>query len=505
MRLWLFFALLCLAGGCATAPRELDSSDVVPELQKKLADQWKRYDEARALTLGKNGEATREEWETALTVSPPFTEAELSALRAVQDARVAAQRAAGVKASVLDLDALRKRPRATVALFCAELPKGGMLHVHPWGTVSEPAIARMFEKLDPTIKPAEILSRISDPWGKLYPAERNFLKGLGRRYGGSFHYSAMSAADRKGLHALFFLKEGVHPFDRFEAVFTLMMILLDPAGPTDAMMYDDFLSRAKAERVSYVELARLIYPVEGAHFAPLDDWADEMQRRYGVTVRMQEAFLGALFTREKNRANALALLSLPPYRATIGINHVNNESGIPFFERAQGIYAPILKAVLDGKSRLHIDAHAGEFGDVRNVRDALILGAERIGHGVNLRKDPVTMEYARLHAVPIETNLTSNLRLGGVKSLREHPFLYFARLGMKVSLSTDDEGIFVTDMNHECEAAVRETDISYAELRAMLFNSLDTSFAPAETIDPIRDRLASELKTFEAAWRDRGL
>lgn len=40
-----------------------------------------------------------------------------------------------------------------------------------------------------------------------------------------------------------------------------------------------------------------------------------------------------------------------------------------------------------------------------NPRDALLLGAERPGHGVRLMDDPLTPHYAITQAVPIEINL----------------------------------------------------------------------------------------------------
>ena len=145
--------------------------------------------------------------------------------------------------------------------------------------------------------------------------------------------------------------------------------------------------------------------------------------------------------------------------------------------------------------------HSGELGDAHNPRDAILLGAERLGHAVKLIDDPVALEYARHQALPVEVNLTSNVRLGVVASIETHPFLKFLRLGLKPSLSTDDEGILDTDINQECTLAIEKTDINYAELKQMGYNSIDTSFAPADLKAKLRGQLEADYSVFEKHWK----
>jgi adenosine deaminase len=141
--------------------------------------------------------------------------------------------------------------------------------------------------------------------------------------------------------------------------------------------------------------------------------------------------------------------------------------------------------------------HAGELGDGRNPRDGLIMGAERLGHAVALAQDPVTLEYAARHRVPLEINLVSNLRLQVVPSLESHPFLTFLRLGLPVSLSTDDEGIFATDIVNECRVAIESSDVTYAELKQMAYNSVTTAFLPEPDRAALVTRLEAQFAAFE--------
>jgi adenosine deaminase len=183
-----------------------------------------------------------------------------------------------------------------------------------------------------------------------------------------------------------------------------------------------------------------------------------------------------------------------------GIDILGNETHTPALEKGQTIYATVLSAVTDGKSRLHRTMHAGELGDVRNPRDAMILGSERLGHAVKLEKDPVALEYARRNKIGVEVNLVSNLRLGAVQQLDNHPFIRYLRLGLKPSLSTDDEGMFETDMNRECRTAIEKSDISYSELKQLIRNSIETAFVEKEIQIRLEEQLQRDFEKFETIF-----
>lgn len=51
-----------------------------------------------------------------------------------------------------------------------------------------------------------------------------------------------------------------------------------------------------------------------------------------------------------------------------------------------------------------------------------------------------------------------------------------------MALSTDDEGIERIDLTHEYVRAVETHDLSYADLKAMVRNSLEYSFLPGASL-----------------------
>src|SRR5205823_4668775 len=136
----------------------------------------------------------------------------------------------------------------------------GMLHVHPWGTLSREALAKILDAENPPIRPAALIEELG-PGGKvgeLTPSECAFLAKLRDRHGAEVRYATLAPDEKKALRAMFVLATGRVTFRRFQATFILMDRLLeyDPRVDGAGMMYDDFLSRAKAERVTYVELSK---------------------------------------------------------------------------------------------------------------------------------------------------------------------------------------------------------------------------------------------------------
>ena len=193
----------------------------------------------------------------------------------------------------------------------------------------------------------------------------------------------------------------------------------------------------------------------------------------------------------------------------VGIDMRADESKHPALEKGQNAYGPLLAARKKGVTHLRATMHAGELGLKENVRDAIVMGVDRIGHGVKLQEDPVTLEYAVRkceqnpeHCLGIEANLISNLRLKVVDSIEKHPFLDFLRLGLRVSLATDNEGIFHSSISEECLQAVQHTDVEYSELKQMAMNSLLSSFLLDGKREELLAQLRKSFQEFELDWQD---
>lgn len=366
-----------------------------------------------------------------------------------------------------------------------------MLHVHPTGTATAQTVAAILGRLNPLL---DVSALVKAP---LNGEERRWLGALGARV----RYGSLSRKQKKHLIENYFLLPAgrTHSFTRFEAVFAFLGILRR-SRDMEYRLFRDFVARMKQHGVFYVEFtSRMKSPRRMAFYGEV---VRRLQREFSVVIRFNAAFAR---TRPEPvlRKRLLALIArrIPSY--IVGIDLYGDEGGHPALEKGQWVYGPALRATRRGELDLKRTMHAGEFGDKRNPRDALIMGVNRLGHGVRLNEDPVALEYAARNRIGIEINFTSNLTLGMVPELRRHPFLDYLRLGVPVSLSTDDEGIFRTDMTRECVLAVTRSDIQYAELKQIMFNSLLTAFVSDNKKQQLIKRLEGAFADFEKTCAPR--
>src|SRR6185369_17896400 len=102
------------------------------------------------------------EWEGWLTPPPEdrLDDADLAQLRARQSGVIAESRVRAIATSVVDLD--RVRAQGLVEAYCRELPKGGMLHIHPSGTRDAQTIEEILVEVNPLVDGREILRSAND-------------------------------------------------------------------------------------------------------------------------------------------------------------------------------------------------------------------------------------------------------------------------------------------------------------------------------------------------------
>lgn len=130
---------------------------------------------------------------------------------------------------------------------------------------------------------------------------------------------------------------------------------------------------------------------------------------------------------------------------------------------------------------VHLVHHAGEMCGPESVWEALDAGrAERIGHGVRALEDPALVAALRDRSIPLEVCPTSNVTLGLVPSLAEHPLPELLAAGLAVTVNTDIPDVTGHTPTSEL-AAVRDTfHLTDADLARLNHTAVDASFAPTD-------------------------
>ena len=135
---------------------------------------------------------------------------------------------------------------------------------------------------------------------------------------------------------------------------------------------------------------------------------------------------------------------------------------------------------------LHITLHAGEWGGAAQVRRALEVEPERIAHGPGTIDDESLCRELIARGIPLDLCPTSNVQAGIVPSVEAHPLARLHRLGVPVTLSTDDSTVSDITLSEEYLRAVERIGLTPAELWAIDRRSLDVAFADEETLAPLR-------------------
>lgn len=218
----------------------------------------------------------------------------------------------------------------------------------------------------------------------------------------------------------------------------------------------------------------------------------------GVTVRLQHAVLRFLPGAEQQVETIYAFVAanrdLYVNLNLVGIEE--NEAGKP------SRFLATFRKLRARYPTLPLSIHAGEMdGADRHIRDTLLLGATRIGHGVNLIKDPDTLLLlAHSRRVLVEVNLISNRLLEYTPDLSRHPFPEYLRLGVPVCLNTDDSGMWDSNMTDEYYTAVTNFNLSWSELVALGRNSLTYSFVQPEVKAKLLADYERRVADFEAKY-----
>ena len=121
--------------------------------------------------------------------------------------------------------------------------------------------------------------------------------------------------------------------------------------------------------------------------------------------------------------------------------------------------------------------HSGECGSLENVKEAIALGAKRLGHGIALEQSYEIQELCRKKRIGIEMCPTSNLQTKAIKDFSHYPLSSFMKNGLLVSVNTDNRTVSGTTMTKELTLVKDILNESEENIRKCIENAIETSFA----------------------------
>ena len=132
------------------------------------------------------------------------------------------------------------------------------------------------------------------------------------------------------------------------------------------------------------------------------------------------------------------------------------------------------------KAGIPITIHSGEMPHAEAslwVRESVeILGARRIGHGVQVIHDLSTIDFLKINNICLEICPLSNLLTGAFSSPENHPLRKLFDAGLRVCINSDDPGIFHSSLLDDYRMAREAHQFSDEELRKMNQFGYEASF-----------------------------
>ena len=141
-----------------------------------------------------------------------------------------------------------------------------------------------------------------------------------------------------------------------------------------------------------------------------------------------------------------------------------------------------------------VTLHAGEGCCPEHIKEAIDLGAARIGHGVYLFKLPALERRVVELGIPLEVCPTSNLQVSGfMRNYADHPVKRYLDLGIPITLNTDNRLMAQVDLTHEYSAVVRAFSLEHDDVKRIVLNGIEATFAPESIKETLRRRVEAEF------------
>ena len=150
-------------------------------------------------------------------------------------------------------------------------------------------------------------------------------------------------------------------------------------------------------------------------------------------------------------------------------------------DEAVGPAGPFRELYAEAKAAgLRLTAHAGESMGPESVWSALNIGAERIGHALTAQHDAELLAVLAERQIPLELNVTSNIRTGCCSEYDIHPVKDYFDSGLFVTINSDDPPMFGSHLLGEYILVHERYGFTLEQMRELAANSVEASFLGPE-------------------------
>ena len=306
------------------------------------------------------------------------------------------------------------------------------------------------------------------------------------------HGVDLPSYDLEKLRPYVQVTEGYQPdFHRFLEKFKLLRRFYTTREAIERIAYEA-VADAAADNVKYLELR--FNPValtrtQGFRLADVMDWVWTATCRAQAEHDIIARLIISITRHEPETAQEVVEAAIARTdRGIVALDLSGDEVNyplkpfIPVFRRAR-------------QAGLGLVVHAGEAGGAANVREAIeFINPERIGHGVHCIENSDVLRLVRDRGVTLEICPTSNLQTRVILVMGHHPLPDLYRLGVKVTVNTDDPSVSDTTLTDEYCLVIAGMGMSLDDLKRMVMTAAEAAFLPPGEKAALIARFRAELR-----------
>lgn len=243
----------------------------------------------------------------------------------------------------------------------------------------------------------------------------------------------------------------------------------------------DYLVRCADEGAIYVEM--IISPDHAARMGiSYKDMVDGIARgidkaraETGIEARMNATLVRHLPDADLWKTAREIVAYRHPYVTGLDLAGAEKAGDIPR-------HRPVFKYIKDAtNAELGWRMHAGEGAGAVNVKDAMFMKARRVGHGVRVVEDPALLDDIMRRGIVLEVCPTSNVLAGIFPSYSAHPLRRLIDAGVRVTLNSDDPGLFNCTIGGEYQVAKDHFGLSDSMLAEITLTAIEAAHVDEQT------------------------
>lgn len=144
-----------------------------------------------------------------------------------------------------------------------------------------------------------------------------------------------------------------------------------------------------------------------------------------------------------------------------------------------------------------VTLHAGETGSIKNIKTALELNTDRIGHGIAAEKSEELVKVLSQSNIPLELCPSSNLQTKAVSNISEYPIKFFMDNNLKVTINTDNRTVSNVTLTDEYKLIERNFNLNMKDIKVLLNNSIDAAFISDAEKNKLKNKVEEVSKKYD--------